>query len=173
MGIFKYFKEIKDSINDIKKIKEKQFKSAPITITGRVDGLQGIGTFYGKTNGVSCKIIKSYNSDSNKDRGSAKLHFIFDLDTHKFIEIPLANIYDDESLKTYGRSFPVRVIHDEEARETVVELEKLPGLIYEEQKYQNLIGLDIIVTEEGILKITMYDKKDLYGKSYIGGDYAI
>ena len=173
MGIIKYFKELKTSINEIKKIKEEQAKSAPITITGRVDGLQGIGTFYGKTNGISCKIIKSYNSDSNKDRGSAKLHFIFDLDTHKFIEIPLVNIYDDESLKTYGRSFPIKINHANNGKETIAELGLLPTLISEEQKFQNLIGLDIIVTEEGILKITLFDKTDLYDKKYLGGDYAI
>lgn len=171
MGITNYFKRLKSLIKNIEENNKIQLNSTPIEITGSINGLQGVGTFFGKTNGVSCKIIKSYNSV--QDKGVAKLHFIFDLDTHKFIEIPLANVYDDDSLKTYGRTFPVKVIHEKENMNTIVELEKLPGIIYEEQKYQNLIRLDIIVTEEGILKITIYDKEDLYGKRYIGGDYAI
>ena len=166
MGIINYF------IKKDNKAIQKDKKPTPIQVTGKIDSVQGIGTFFGITNGISCKIIKSYNN--MKDKSVAKIHFIFDLDTHKFVEIPLNNVYDDEALKTFGRTFPVSVIHkDENDAETVVELEKLPGLLYEEQKYQNLIGLDIIVTEEGIIKISLYDKKDLYGKRYIGGDYAI
>lgn len=161
MKIIDYFRELK---NSVAKISNKR----PIIVTGKINGCQGIGSFYGEVNGVSCKIIKSYNNPDKKSN-DAKIQFLFDLDTHKLIEIPLLNVYDDESLKMYGRNFPVHLNFKGKDKDATVAIEliHLTEFLYNEQINQNLLKIDIILNEDGTLNISLDVKavlQDYYNK---------
>lgn len=162
MGIINYFKELKSSIDSIKSFFEREDTYRPIIVTGRIDGSKGIGSFYGETKGISCKIIKSYNHTNNDGSyGKAKIQFIFDLDTHKYIEIPLSNVYDDESLKVYSRNFPVQV-QSVSGEKIIIELTDLPEYLLDSQRCQKLKQIDIILKDDGILKIRIFINSHLF-----------